>query len=169
MHIERAPNRRRALSRVAAGLGLGLVGASAASAVASPRRTSAGENLTIHATREGLTLPALPRAGMAFSTQLQLADGTGQPLGVGSASLMIVSLDPLVSTPLVQAAVVLRLSKGELHLQFHCPFIAPGKTQTGAIIGGTGAYRSAVGEATRTTPNDNDVILQLTIEKTSTG
>ncbi|MFD9634564.1 hypothetical protein [Streptomyces violascens] len=163
MDIEQTSSRRSALSKVVAG-GLGLVAVSAGSAVASPRRAAAGESLTIYATREGLTLPSLPTAGMGFSTQLKLTDDTGDSLGDGSASIMIVSVDRILSTPLVLGTVVLRLPRGELHLQIYCPFIAPGRTQTGAIIGGTGGYRSAVGEVTRTTPNNTDITLELAID-----
>lgn len=114
-------------------------------------------------------LPANP-IGLTFTGLLDLYDKANTKIGDGSLTSMVV--DVIVGVPLqlvVHSNVIFRitggLAVGEIHTSnMHIRVVPqPGVTHVLAIVGGTGAYRTAQGDGTieHVTLTDTKVVLNL--------
>ncbi|MFC0110875.1 hypothetical protein [Kibdelosporangium aridum] len=134
------------MSRRAALLGVPAAAAGTV-AVSAPGTTE----LSFTATRSKNTLPLSPPLGAPFIIYLALRNPTGQAIGDGSLTAMVVDLIPDVPPKIViQLKVIFRLADGEIHasgMQIR-QVPEPGKLHQLAITGGTRAYSSARGEGT---------------------
>ncbi|WP_158889099.1 hypothetical protein [Amycolatopsis anabasis] len=144
-----------------AALGLGVAGltlAGTSPAAAAPR---IHQPLKLTARRTQITLPAVPSLGSPYIATLDLFDEAGADAGDAVASCAVVDLT--LDGPVVAADVVLRLKGGEIHYQRVFNRFGPfPRKGTGAIVGGTGTYKTARGEVQVTWPDDDriDLVIQ---------
>ncbi|SDD96834.1 allene oxide cyclase barrel-like domain-containing protein [Actinokineospora iranica] len=102
------------------------------------------------------TLPDMPTVGSTYVVLSDLFDDRGDAAGRGFATCSIV--DVTAAGPVVAATMVLRLADGEIHYQrVFDRFGAYPRSGTGAILGGTGAYRDVLGEVEATWPDADQV------------
>ncbi|GAA2833173.1 allene oxide cyclase barrel-like domain-containing protein [Crossiella cryophila] len=126
-----------------------------AAASAAPARQD--ETIEVVATRGVLSLPAVPAVGVAFLGGGDLFDVAGTKVGEGYSSCLIakVALPELTA----HCTSAFRLAKGEIHLSslrsYSLLAVTSFKDGPMAVIGGTGDYRTARGEAS-TVKQDGD-------------
>lgn len=124
--------------------------------------------MTVITQRKSITLPVTPPLGAPFTIDLQLQDSSGNVIGDGSVNSMVVELvtgpPPTIVT---HDKAILRLSGGEVHVStMHLRTVPnPGKQFPVAIVGGTGDYRTIVGDGTLeyTTADDTTIILNYSV------
>ncbi|MCO1579753.1 hypothetical protein M8C13_28780 [Crossiella sp. SN42] len=121
-----------------------------AAASAAPAPAPQDETIELTAQRGVLSLPAAPAVGVPFLGGGDLLDAAGKKAGEGYSSCLIAKLAlPAELTAYCTSAY--RLEKGEIHLSSLRTYtLLPGPTfKDGpmAVTGGTGAYKSARGEA----------------------
>jgi hypothetical protein len=148
------PTRRAQLA-----LGLGLIAGPLAipgAAQATPKQ------LEVYARRRQITLPNLPALGVTYIATFDLTDAAGKPIGEGFASNSIV--DITLDGPVVLSQVVLRLAGGEVHYERIIKrFGDYPRASTGAILGGTGAYATARGDAQIVWPDKDTIKVTLNL------
>ncbi|MFB9903611.1 allene oxide cyclase barrel-like domain-containing protein [Allokutzneria oryzae] len=109
----------------------------------------AGETITVTAKRGVLSLPAVPTVGLAFLGGGDLFDEAGAKIGEGYSTCLVakIALPELTS----HCTSAFRLAKGEIHLSslrtYTVGTTSSFKDSTMAVIGGTGEYKDARGEA----------------------
>lgn len=146
-----------------AGLGLGLV----AGALATPAPARARSTVELIAKRKTITLPDLPTPGLTYIATFDLTDPAGAAAGVAAATTSIV--DVTLDGPVILSQVVLQLPDGEIHYQRMINrFGAYPRTAVGAILGGTGVYAIARGDAMITWPDQDSIKIELNLVEPST-
>jgi hypothetical protein len=140
-------------------LGLGLI----AGPLAMPSTAQATpKQLEVYARRRQITLPNLPALGLTYIATFDLTDAAGTPIGEGFANNSIV--DVTLAGPVVLSQVVLRLTDGEVHYERIIKrFGDYPRSSTGAILGGTGAYATASGDAQIVWPDKDTIKITLNL------
>lgn len=131
---------------------------SAGPGAAPAERPTASLELTARRTK--ITLPDLPTLGLTYIALLDLFDSADKKVGQAQTSSFVI--DVTLDGPVVLGTIVLRLADGELHYQrIINRYGGYPRTATGAITGGTGAYRDAAGQVDVTWPDAETVALAI--------
>lgn len=118
-------------------------------AAAAPAGGPQDETIELVAKRGVLSLPAAPAVGVAFLGGGELFDTAGAKIGEGYSSCLVAKLALPELTAHCTSAF--KLADGEIHLSslrtYHVATLTTFKDGPMAVIGGTGKYRTARGEA----------------------
>ncbi|GAA3738634.1 hypothetical protein [Streptomyces tremellae] len=154
---------RRTVARLAAAAAAVTAVATAGLASWQPAQADTGRRIDVTAVKRADTQPRDVREGDSWVTYLDVYEsGTERRVGDGSARCSAVLVDG--RGMITQCQRVLRMRGGDLALSAMIDRFGPGPyTGDGAVVGGTGAFRDASGQA-RVTMSGRTVSFRIDLD-----